>query len=145
MMGSLIDVPDLSDYYPSVEWDIMSRVGIRHTKNYPTCCKDSAYIDITYYLNLRRKPLFYTVNLVFPCVGISFLTIAVFYLPSYSGEKVSLCISILVALTVFFLLLVSSYFIVVFSHYPRKFRSKSNASQKRHYAVFRSLTYLLMP
>nr|AFY08299.1 nicotinic acetylcholine receptor alpha subunit 38 [Oesophagostomum dentatum] len=97
---------DLSDYYPSVEWDIMSRVGIRHTKNYPTCCKDSAYIDITYYLNLRRKPLFYTVNLVFPCVGISFLTIAVFYLPSYSGEKVSLCISILVALTVFFLLLI---------------------------------------
>jgi hypothetical protein len=31
---------------------------------------------------LRRKPLFYTVNLVFPCVGISFLTILVFYLPS---------------------------------------------------------------
>ncbi|CAJ0596268.1 unnamed protein product [Cylicocyclus nassatus] len=97
---------DLSDYYPSVEWDIMSRVGIRRSKNYPSCCKESAYNDITYYLSLRRKPLFYTVNLVFPCVGISFLTIAVFYLPSYSGEKVSLCISILVALTVFFLLLI---------------------------------------
>ncbi|VDM67365.1 unnamed protein product [Strongylus vulgaris] len=104
----------------------MSRIGIRRSKNYPSCCKDSAYNDITvsnvlpnpkisssngnvfaqYYLILRRKPLFYTVNLVFPCVGISFLTIAVFYLPSYSGEKVSLCISILVALTVFFLLLI---------------------------------------
>ncbi|CAJ0596267.1 unnamed protein product [Cylicocyclus nassatus] len=96
---------DLSDYYPSVEWDIMSRVGIRRSKNYPSCCNDSPYVDVTYYLNLRRKPLFYTVNLVFPCVGISFLTIAVFYLPSYSGEKVSMCISIVVALTMFILLL----------------------------------------
>ncbi|KHJ93867.1 acetylcholine receptor subunit alpha-type unc-38 [Oesophagostomum dentatum] len=96
---------DLSDYYPSVEWDIMSRVAIRHSKNYPTCCSDSPYVDITYYLDLRRKPLFYTVNLVFPSVGISFLTIAVFYLPSYSGEKVTMCISIVVALTMFILLL----------------------------------------
>ncbi|EGT43469.1 hypothetical protein CAEBREN_13737 [Caenorhabditis brenneri] len=96
---------DLSDYYPSVEWDIMSRVAKRRAKNYPSCCPQSAYIDVTYYLQLRRKPLFYTVNLVFPCVGISFLTILVFYLPSDSGEKVTLCISILVALTIFFLLL----------------------------------------
>ncbi|KAK0428454.1 hypothetical protein QR680_010817 [Steinernema hermaphroditum] len=97
---------DLSDYYPSVEWDIMSRVAKRRSKNYPSCCPGSGnYVDIMYYLVLRRKPLFYTVNLVFPCVGISFLTILVFYLPSDSGEKVALCISILVALTVFFLLL----------------------------------------
>ncbi|KAF8366410.1 unc-38 [Pristionchus pacificus] len=96
---------DLSDYYPSVEWDIMSRVAKRRSKNYPSCCPQNAYYDITYYLELRRKPLFYTVNLVFPCVGISFLTILVFYLPSDSGEKVTLCISILVALTIFFLLL----------------------------------------
>ncbi|MFH4973825.1 hypothetical protein AB6A40_000534 [Gnathostoma spinigerum] len=110
--GHLINVTiveegiDLSDYYPSVEWDIMSRVAKRRTKNYPSCCPESdGYVDIMYYLELRRKPLFYTVNLVFPCVGISFLTILVFYLPSDSGEKVALCISILVALTVFYLLL----------------------------------------
>ncbi|KAL3998440.1 Acetylcholine receptor subunit alpha-type unc-38 [Acanthocheilonema viteae] len=96
---------DLSDYYPSVEWDIISRVAKRRTKNYSSCCPDEAYTDIMYYLELRRKPLFYTVNLVFPCVGISFLTILVFYLPSHSGEKVTLCISILVTLTVFYLLL----------------------------------------
>lgn len=102
-----VDGIDLSDYYPSVEWDIMSRVAKRRTKNYPSCCPQTdAYIDIQYFLLLRRKPLFYTVNLVFPCVGISFLTIVVFYLPSDSGEKVSLCISILVALTVYYNLLI---------------------------------------
>merc|ERR1712079_866704 len=61
--------------------------------------------DITFILTMRRKTLFYTVNLIIPCVGISFLTVLVFYLPSDSGEKVSLSISILLSLTVFFLLL----------------------------------------
>ena len=41
-------------------------------------------------MTLRRKTLFYTVNLIIPCVGISFLTVLVFYLPSDSGEKVIL-------------------------------------------------------
>lgn len=42
-------------------------------------------------ITMRRKTLFYTVNLIIPCMGISFLTILVFYLPSDSGEKVSFC------------------------------------------------------
>lgn len=63
------------------------------------------FSDITFKLTMRRKTLFYTVNLIIPCVGITFLTVLVFYLPSDSGEKVTLCISILLSLTVFFLLL----------------------------------------
>lgn len=45
--------------------------------------------DITFNITMRRKTLFYTVNLIIPCVGITFLTVLVFYLPSDSGEKVS--------------------------------------------------------
>lgn len=63
------------------------------------------FSDITFKITMRRKTLFYTVNLIIPCVGITFLTVLVFYLPSDSGEKVSLCVSILLSLTVFFLLL----------------------------------------
>ena len=45
-------------------------------------------MDITFNITMRRKTLFYTVNLIIPCMGISFLTVLTFYLPSDSGEKV---------------------------------------------------------
>lgn len=77
--------------------------AVRHEKFY-ICCEEP-YPDIIFNITLRRKTLFYTVNLIIPCVGISFLSVLVFYLPSDSGEKVSLSISILLSLTVFFLLL----------------------------------------
>ncbi|CAG0880824.1 unnamed protein product [Cyprideis torosa] len=93
---------DLSEFYMSVEWDILEVPAVRHEKYY-TCC-DEPYLDITFNITMRRKTLFYTVNLIIPCMGISFLTVLVFYLPSDSGEKVNLSISILVSLTVFFLL-----------------------------------------
>jgi len=94
---------DLRDFYISTEWDVMEVPAIRNEKYYP-CCEEP-YLDIIFTIKLRRKTLFYTVNLIIPCVGISFLSVLVFYLPSDSGEKVSLSISILLSLTVFFLLL----------------------------------------
>lgn len=95
---------DLSEFYMSVEWDILEVPAVRHEKFY-TCC-DEPYLDITFNITMRRKTLFYTVNLIIPCMGISFLTVLTFYLPSDSGEKVTLSISILTSLYVFFLLVV---------------------------------------
>lgn len=60
--------------------------------------------DITFYIVIRRKTLFYTVNLILPTVLISFLCVLVFYLPAEAGEKVTLGISILLSLVVFLLL-----------------------------------------
>ena len=94
---------DLTGFYRSVEWDIMEVPAQRNIQTY-SCCPQT-YPDITFSIAIRRKTLFYTVNLIVPCVGISFLTVLTFYLPSDSGEKVTLCISILLSLTVFFLLL----------------------------------------
>ena len=95
---------DLADFYLSVEWDVMSVPALRTEALY-SCCP-SPYIDITYNITLRRKTLFYTVNLIIPVVGISSLSFLVFYLPSDSGEKVALTISIMLSLTFFLLVLI---------------------------------------
>jgi nicotinic acetylcholine receptor len=63
------------------------------------------YPYLTFNITIRRKTLFYTSTLIIPCVLLSFLTVLTFYLPSDSHEKISLCISILLSLTVFVLLL----------------------------------------
>ncbi|XP_076443426.1 acetylcholine receptor subunit alpha-like 1 [Babylonia areolata] len=94
---------DMKDYYFNVEWDVLNVTARRNVKFYP-CCTEP-YPDITFNLTLRRRTLFYTLNLIMPCIAISCLTVLVFYLPSDSGEKITLSISILLALTVFFLLL----------------------------------------
>ncbi|XP_071093942.1 acetylcholine receptor subunit alpha-like 1 [Haliotis cracherodii] len=94
---------DIRDYYHNVEWDIINVTARRKEKFY-ACCP-GPYPDITFNITLRRRTLFYTLNLIMPCISISCLTVLVFYLPSDSGEKITLSISILLALTVFFLLL----------------------------------------
>lgn len=122
--SNVVDVGiDLKEFYLSVEWDILAVPAFRNEEYYTSQAeqqegledhepnddgseyKGKLLTDITFFMTLRRKTLFYTVNLIIPCVGISFLTVLVFYLPSDSGEKVTLCISILLSLTVFFLLL----------------------------------------
>jgi nicotinic acetylcholine receptor len=94
---------NLRDYYPNVEWDILNLTVWRREKLYP-CCPNK-FPDMTFYITVRRRSLFYNVNLIVPCICIACLTVLVFYLPVNSGEKITLCISILLALTVFFLLL----------------------------------------
>jgi nicotinic acetylcholine receptor beta-2 len=94
------DVACMDDFTPSGEWDIIALPGRRNENP-----ADPTYVDITYDFVIRRKPLFYTINLIIPCVLITSLAILVFYLPSDCGEKIALCISVLLALTVFLLLI----------------------------------------
>jgi nicotinic acetylcholine receptor, invertebrate len=75
---------DMSDYYESVEWDVLSILAQKNIKFYE-CCPEP-YYDIYFNITIRRKTLFYTVNLIIPCVNISFLSVLVFYLPSDSGN-----------------------------------------------------------
>ncbi|KAM5229529.1 neuronal acetylcholine receptor subunit alpha-2 isoform 2-T2 [Hipposideros larvatus] len=94
---------DLKDYWESGEWAIINATGTYNTKKYDCCAE--IYPDVTYYFVIRRLPLFYTINLIIPCLLISCLTVLVFYLPSDCGEKITLCISVLLSLTVFLLLI----------------------------------------
>uniref|UniRef100_A0A671NVC7 Neuronal acetylcholine receptor subunit alpha-3-like n=1 Tax=Sinocyclocheilus anshuiensis TaxID=1608454 RepID=A0A671NVC7_9TELE len=94
LIGSTIN---LKDFWESGEWTIIDAPGYKHDIKY-NCCEE-IYTDITYSLYIRRLPLFYTINMIIPCLLISFLTVLVFYLPSDCGEKVTLCISVLLSLT----------------------------------------------
>ncbi|KAK5978338.1 Acetylcholine receptor subunit alpha-type 8, partial [Trichostrongylus colubriformis] len=96
---------DLSGFYQSLEWDLMSLTSQRHEQLYPGCCGQDFYIDVTFDIALRRKTLFYTVNLVIPCMLIAILTTFVFYIPPIE-HKMTFSISILVSLTVFYLVLI---------------------------------------
>ncbi|XP_029688417.1 neuronal acetylcholine receptor subunit alpha-3 [Takifugu rubripes] len=100
LIGSTMN---LKDFWETGDWLIIDAPGYKHDIKY-NCCEE-IYTDITYSLYIRRLPLFYTINLIIPCLLISFLTVLVFYLPSDCGEKVTLCISVLLSLTVFLLVI----------------------------------------
>jgi len=93
---------DLSDYWKSGTWDIIEVPAYLNVHN--DTGPQPTETDITFYITIRRKTLFYTVNLILPTVLISFLCVLVFYLPAEAGEKVTLGISILLSLVVFLLL-----------------------------------------
>ncbi|XP_033627222.1 neuronal acetylcholine receptor subunit alpha-4-like [Asterias rubens] len=99
------NIVDQEDYSENGEWRIVESPAKRNVKEYPCC--DEAYVDATFKFVLHRKPLFYVVTLVIPCILISFMTILVFYLPADAQEKITLSISILLALIVFLLLIPS--------------------------------------
>ncbi|TRY69126.1 hypothetical protein TCAL_12201 [Tigriopus californicus] len=90
---------DTSNYQKNGEFEMEEFVPYRHEKYY-TCCKEP-YYDITYSIRLRRRPMFYVFNLILPCVLINGIALLVFYVPSESGEKVTLGISALLSMTVF--------------------------------------------
>ncbi|XP_011835616.1 PREDICTED: acetylcholine receptor subunit delta isoform X3 [Mandrillus leucophaeus] len=86
------------------EWEIVHRPARVNVD--PRAPLDSpSRQDVTFYLIIRRKPLFYIINILVPCVLISFMVNLVFYLPADSGEKTSVAISVLLAQSVFLLLI----------------------------------------
>nr|XP_055048501.1 neuronal acetylcholine receptor subunit alpha-7 isoform X2 [Misgurnus anguillicaudatus] len=78
-------------------------VPVRRNERFYDCCKEP-YPDVTFTLVMRRRTLYYGLNLLIPCVLISTLALLVFLLPADSGEKISLGITVLLSLTVFMLL-----------------------------------------
>uniref|UniRef100_A0A8D0DXK5 Cholinergic receptor nicotinic alpha 1 subunit n=1 Tax=Salvator merianae TaxID=96440 RepID=A0A8D0DXK5_SALMN len=99
------DRPDLSNFMESGEWVMKDYRGWKHSVTY-SCCPDTPYLDITYHFVMQRLPLYFIVNVIIPCLLFSFLTGLVFYLPTDSGEKMTLSISVLLSLTVFLLVIV---------------------------------------
>uniref|UniRef100_A0AAV2JBN3 Neuronal acetylcholine receptor subunit alpha-10-like n=1 Tax=Knipowitschia caucasica TaxID=637954 RepID=A0AAV2JBN3_KNICA len=101
-----LDSAEMADLVPNVEWQVLGMPAKKNVILYG-CCSDP-YPDITFTLQLKRRASFYIFNLLLPCMMISFLAPLGFYLPAESGEKVSLGVTVLLALTVFQLLVAES-------------------------------------
>ncbi|XP_077988497.1 neuronal acetylcholine receptor subunit alpha-10-like [Glandiceps talaboti] len=96
------DQADMDQYSSGGEWELLS-MPVRGHVAYYACC-DAPFPDVRFHIILQRMSLFYMFNLVTPCLIISSLVLMGFYLPADAGEKITLCITLLLALTVFLLL-----------------------------------------
>lgn len=76
---------DFTDYLKSGTWDIIDAPGRIETTTKPGTNDTKTMVIFKFVL--RRKTLFYTVNLIIPCVLISFVSVCVFALPADAGEK----------------------------------------------------------
>ncbi|ESO88156.1 hypothetical protein LOTGIDRAFT_219547 [Lottia gigantea] len=92
---------DISSFKVNTEWKLSS-VPLKRTVSYYSCCPEP-YPAVTFYVTLKRKPLFYVLNLLFPCILITSVAMLGFLLPPDAGEKVSLEITVLLSLAVFLL------------------------------------------
>lgn len=53
------------------------------------CCPEP-YIDLTFVLEMRRKPFHFLFNVIVPCVVMTLMALLGFLVPSDSGEKLTL-------------------------------------------------------
>jgi len=96
-----------TDRVDNGEWNVTS-VEIQKNVIKYDCCPDELYPDITFVINLQRRSLFYTYNLIIPNFLIALLAFFSFYIPVECGERISFVITVLLSMTVFLLLVAES-------------------------------------
>ncbi|VDL80635.1 unnamed protein product [Nippostrongylus brasiliensis] len=94
---------DQNNYMMSTEWNLLHIAAEKNLIIY-SCCPDAPYPSVNIHITIERRPMFYVFNLILPCVLISGIALLGFYMPSDSGEKVTLGITSLLSTTVFLML-----------------------------------------
>ena len=88
-----------SQYVKSAEWDLLGASKKRNVEHY-ACC-EYPFSDVMITFVFKRKPLFYIFNLIVPCMIIMSMVLLGFFLPPESGERITLSITVLLAMAVF--------------------------------------------
>ena len=94
---------DLANYVFNGEWQLLS-VGVKRNEIVYACCVEP-YPDVTFTIVIRRRTLYYLFNVIFPCLWLTVLSLVGFWLPPDSGEKITLGITVLLAFSVFMLMI----------------------------------------
>ena len=98
-MTYLSQYSNSSDYVENGQWDLLDIQTQRNAKVWEGFPNPYVTVDINIYI--RRKAKSFTVTIVIPSAILSGLVLLTFILPPESGERVSLCITVLLAVTVF--------------------------------------------
>ncbi|UJR21933.1 hypothetical protein I4U23_025002 [Adineta vaga] len=97
---------DLTNFMANSEWEIV-RLHVKKNVVKYSCCPET-FPDLTYTIQMRRRPLFYVFNMILPCFLITIVAFLGFCVPSDSGEKVSIGVTTLLSMTVFLMLVADS-------------------------------------
>lgn len=92
---------------PSGEWDVL-KVEVKRKVVYYDCCPNLPYPEIAFVIHMKRKALFFVVNLILPNILIALLAFFSFSIPVECGERISFVITVLLSMTVFMLLIAES-------------------------------------
>nr|XP_009929559.1 PREDICTED: acetylcholine receptor subunit gamma [Opisthocomus hoazin] len=88
------------------EWAIKHRPARKIINSDHFTPDDIQYQQVIFYLIIQRKPLFYVINIIVPCVLISAMAVLVYFLPAKAGgQKCTVSINVLLAQTVFLFLI----------------------------------------
>lgn len=91
------DDPSPVDFYNYVEnsvWDIVFTDAFASPEV-------EAESEVTFILHMRRKPLYYIVNLISPIVLLGVVRLLVFVIPADAGEKMSFAMAVFLSFAVF--------------------------------------------
>ena len=97
---------DKESYSENEEWLFYDSKAERRVTKY-NCCPEP-YPTVVFNVILKRRAMYYMLNLIIPCGLITIVSLFSFILPPNSGERVSLVITILLALSVYMMIVTES-------------------------------------
>ncbi len=92
----------LEDDFSDGVWDVSE------TPTFVEPSESNTPSTVTFGLKLKRKPMYYVINVVAPTLCLSMLVLLVLRLPAESGEKISMGVTLLLSFAVYMLLVSDS-------------------------------------
>ncbi|XP_019637921.1 PREDICTED: neuronal acetylcholine receptor subunit alpha-10-like [Branchiostoma belcheri] len=97
---------DISSFVVNGEWDLLT-VKAQRELNYYSCCPEP-WPNLRYLVALQRRADYYLFTFVLPCMASIFVVLGGFFLPTNAAVRIQLNVTVLLALTVFLMMVQES-------------------------------------
>ncbi|KAJ8302592.1 hypothetical protein KUTeg_018988 [Tegillarca granosa] len=92
---------DTTGYYPNGEWDLSDTRVKAYSPEDGSYNHGEILTGAEATLELKRRPVYYIISTILPISMLSLLNVLVFMLPTNTGEKMTLAVTVLLSFTVF--------------------------------------------